>query len=155
MRAADLSAVSRIERAVFGREAWSRPAFSYLLAVFAASRPPRGRIWVATDGEGAIVGYVGIELSALGGEADVVNLAVHPAARRRGVGRALLDVALAYCRARRVPLVWLRVRAGNRTARAFYRRCGLVVAGRFSGYYSGPREDAVLMAYPPTRRSRW
>jgi [ribosomal protein S18]-alanine N-acetyltransferase len=152
MRAADVSTVSRIERAVFGREAWSRSAFSYLLAVFDASRPPRGRIWVATGGDGAIRGYVAVELSALGGEADVVNLAVHPAARRRGVGRGLLEAALAYCRARRVPLVWLRVRAGNRTARAFYRRCGFVVTGRFRGYYDVPREDAILMVAP---RPRW
>jgi ribosomal protein S18 acetylase RimI-like enzyme len=108
MRAADVPVVSRIERAVFGRGAWSRPAFDYLLAVFGASRPSRGRLWVATAREGTVLGYVGIELSALGGEADVVNLGVHPAARRHGVGRALLDVALAYCRARRVPLVWLR-----------------------------------------------
>jgi ribosomal-protein-alanine N-acetyltransferase len=151
MRAADVPAVSDIERAVFGREAWPRPAFGYLLAVFGASRPSRGRLWVATAGDGAILGYVGIELSVLGGEADVVNLAVHPAARRQGIGRALLGAALRHCRARRVPLVWLRVRAGNRGARAFYRRCGFVAAGRFRGYYVTPPEDAVLMANQP----RW
>jgi ribosomal-protein-alanine N-acetyltransferase len=147
MRAADVPVVSRIERAVFGREAWPQAAFGYVLAVFGASRPSRGRLWVATGREGDILGYVGIELSALGGEADVVNLAVHPAARRQGVGRALLEVALAHCRARRVPLLWLRVRAGNRGARAFYRHCGFVAAGRFRDYYTTPREDAVLMAY--------
>jgi ribosomal-protein-alanine N-acetyltransferase len=154
MRAADVPVVSRIERAVFDREAWSRRVFGYLLAVFGASRPARGRLWVATSGGGTVLGYVGIELSALGGEADVVNLGVHPAARRHGVGRALLDVALAYCRARRVPLVWLRVRAGNRGARAFYRRCGFVVIGRFRGYYDAPPEDAVLMMHPRAARSR-
>jgi ribosomal-protein-alanine acetyltransferase len=154
MRAADLAVVSRIERVVFGREAWPRPAFGYLLAVFAASRPSRGRLWVATSREGTVLGYAGIELSALGGEADVVNLGVHPGARRHGVGRALLDVALAYCRGRQVPLVWLRVRAGNRGARAFYRRCGFVVIGRFRGYYDTPREDAVLMMHRPAGPSR-
>jgi [ribosomal protein S18]-alanine N-acetyltransferase len=100
---------------------------------------------VAEDQPGAIRGYVGVELSALGGEADVINLAVHPAHRRHGVGRRLLTAAVAYCRRRQIPLVWLRVRASNRSARAFYGRCGFVVVGRFRGYYEQPREDAVLM----------
>ena len=39
MRAADVPVVSRIERAVFGREAWPQAAFGYVLAVFGASRP--------------------------------------------------------------------------------------------------------------------
>ena len=145
MRAADAPAMARIEQAVFGREAWPRSAFAYLHAVFAAARPARGRLWVAEASGGGVVGYVGVELSALGGEADLVNLAVDPAHRRRGVGRALMATAVGYCRTRRVELVWLRVRAGNRGARAFYRRCGFEVVGRFRGYYADPREDAVLM----------
>ena len=146
MRAADAPAMARIEQEVFGREAWPRSAFAYLHAVFAAARPARGRLWVAETTGGGIVGYVGVELSALGGEADVVNLAVDPAHRRRGIGRTLMAAAVGYARTRRVELVWLRVRAGNRTARAFYRRCGFEMVGRFRGYYADPREDAVLMA---------
>jgi len=145
MRAADAPAMARIEQALFAREAWPRSVFAYLHAVFAAARPARGRLWVAEASGGRIVGYVGVELSALRGEADLVNLAVDPAHRRRGVGRALMATAVGYCRTRRVELVWLRVRAGNRGARAFYRRCGFEVVGRFRGYYADPREDAVLM----------
>jgi ribosomal-protein-alanine acetyltransferase len=145
MRAADAAGMSRIERAVFGRDAWPRSAFAYLHAVFAAARPPRGRFWVV-EAAGQVVGYVGVELSALGGEADVINLAVDPAHRRRGMGRQLLRAAVRYCAGRAVPLVWLRVRAGNRGARAFYRRCQFTTVGRFRDYYDAPREDAVLMA---------
>ncbi len=114
--------------------------------MFAAARPARGGFWVAATRGAGVVGYVGLELSALGGEADVVNLAVDPAARRRGVGRALLDKAVAVCRARGVPLLWLRVRASNRGARRFYRRCGFHTVGRFRGYYERPPETAILMA---------
>ena len=154
MRPADLPAVARLERAIFRREAWPRAAFAYLHAILAASRPPRGRLWVATVGARQVVGYVGIELSALGGEADVINLAVDPAARRHGLGRRLLGTALSYGRARGVPLVWLRVRAGNRGARVFYGRCGFVPVGRFRAYYDDPRDDAILMAVWPGRPHR-
>ncbi|HEV8672462.1 MAG TPA: ribosomal protein S18-alanine N-acetyltransferase [Methylomirabilota bacterium] len=137
--------MGRLERAIFAGEAWPAAAFAYVHHVFAAARPPRGRLWVAEGPPQTILGYVGVELSALGGEADVINLAVHPGHRRHGVGRRLLATAVAYCRRRRVALVWLRVRASNRAARTFYRRCGFVVAGRFRGYYDDPRDDAVLM----------
>ncbi len=146
MGAPDVAAVARIERAVFGREAWPGAAFAYLVATFALARPARGRLWVAQGPERQIVGYVGVELSALGGEADLINLAVHPDHRRASVGRRLLTAATRYCLRRGVALVWLRVRASNRSAREFYRRCGFRAVGRFRGYYDEPREDAILMA---------
>jgi len=151
MRATDVTAVTRIERAVFGREAWPRGAFAYAVEVFAAAGPPRGRLWVA-ERDGRLVGYTGIELSILGGEADVVNLAVDPDHRRLGVGRRLLAAIVADCQRRRVALLWLRVRASNRGARAFYRRFGFRAVGRFRAYYTDPREDAVLMALDPSAR---
>lgn len=154
MRAADVPAVARIERAVFGAEAWPRGAFAYLCEVFSASVPPRGRLWVVEGDDGRILGYAGIELSALGGEADIINVAADPAHRRRGVGRRLLAAVATYSRQRHVSLLWLRVRAGNRSARAFYRRCGFRTVGRFHDYYDDPRDDAVLMALAPPPRRR-
>jgi ribosomal-protein-alanine N-acetyltransferase len=159
MRPVDTAAVGRIERLVFGRDAWPAAAFRYLEHVFRLGRPPRGRLWTACAADGRVIGYVGVELSALGGEADVINLAVEPAERRRGVGARLLATAVAYCRGRGVPLVWLRVRARNRAARIFYRRCGFHAVGRFRGYYDAPREDAIVMRLgapvprSPARRS--
>lgn len=44
-----------------------------------------------------------------------------------------------------VPLLWLRVRASNREVQAFYRDFGFSQRGRFSGYYTAPEEDAILM----------
>lgn len=149
MRAGDVAAVGRLEQAVFGADAWPPAAFAYLIHVFRRGRPPRGRLWVAERAGRQVVGYVGVELSALGGEADIVNLAVHPDQRRTGVGRKLVATAAAYGRRRRVELLWLRVRASNRGARAFYRRCGFRTVGRFRGYYDQPREEAILMAVRP------
>jgi ribosomal protein S18 acetylase RimI-like enzyme len=145
MRPDDVRGVAALERAVFGGDAWPAAAFAHACALFAASGPPRGRFWVATVG-GSVAGYAGLEVSALGGEADLVNLAVAPCWRRVGLGRRLVGAAAAFCRRRRVPLLWLRVRASNRPARAFYRRAGFRPVGRFDGYYEAPREPAVLMA---------
>ena len=153
MRLADVPEVGQIERAVFAREAWPPSAFAFLCEVFARTSVPRGRLWTAVERGGRVVGYTGIELSALKGEADVINLAVHPGGRRRGIGRRLMATVIAYCQARRVPCLWLRVRASNRGARVFYRRCGFRAVGRFRGYYDAPPEDAILMALSPTRTS--
>lgn len=151
MRPADIPAVAKIEGAAFGREAWPGAAFAYVSEIFTGARPARGHFWVAVDREGSVVGYAGIELSVLGSEADVVNIAVDPGHRRRGIGRRLLATVLRFCRTHRVPLVWLRVRASNRGARTFYRRCGFHTVGRFRAYYDHPHEDAILMAHPHDR----
>ena len=143
----DLAWVVALERATFGREAWPLQAFKDLLTAFSNAQPPRGAMWVAADRKtDELLGYAGVEVSALWGEMDVINIAVAPACRRRGVGRLLLQHIVALCRRRGVPLLWLRVRASNRSARRFYREMGFRERGRFQGYYVDPDEPAVIMA---------
>jgi ribosomal-protein-alanine N-acetyltransferase len=143
----DLGQVAALELATFGKEAWPLGAFKDLLDAFSQATPPRGAMWVAEDPKtGAIVGYTGIEVSALWGEVDVINIAVAPAHRRGGVGRLLLEHIISLCRRRGVPLLWLRVRASNRGAQRFYRTMGFRARGRFQGYYVDPDEPAIIMA---------
>lgn len=143
----DLGQVAALELATFGKEAWPLGAFKDLLVAFSQAKPPRGAMWVAEDPKtGEIVGYTGIEVSALWGEVDVINIAVAPAHRRGGVGRLLLERIISLCRRRGVPLLWLRVRASNRGAQRFYRTMGFRARGRFQGYYVDPDEPAVIMA---------
>jgi ribosomal-protein-alanine N-acetyltransferase len=147
MHRRDLGAVAALELATFGQEAWPLQAFKELLVAFSQAHPPRGAMWLATDRQtGEILGYAGVEVSALWGEMDVINIAVAPAHRRRGVGRLLLEHIVALCRRRGVPLLWLRVRASNRGAQRFYRRMGFRARGRFQGYYVDPDEPAIIMA---------
>ncbi len=74
-------------------------------------------------------------------EAEILTVAVHPQARRRGVGAALLRDLI-----RRVPgRLFLEVRRSNQCARSLYERLGFVVYGQRPGYYHSPPEDAVLM----------
>ena len=142
----DLRQVVALERAAFASEAWPLNAFKDLLAAFSHAKPARGAMWVALDREtGEIVGYAGIEISALGGEMDIINIAVAAAHRQQGVGRLLIDWIVRRCRLRGISLLWLRVRASNRGAQRFYRRMGFRVRGRFQGYYVDPDEPAVIM----------
>lgn len=147
MTVRDLPQVAVIEAASFGAEAWPRQTFKELLAAFAQARPPRGGLWVAEDPDTQeVLGYAGIEVSALLGEADLINIAVAPEHLRRGVGRALVEWIIRRCRRMGVELLWLRVRASNRSARRFYRTMGFQQRGRFDGYYQDPDEAAILMA---------
>jgi ribosomal-protein-alanine acetyltransferase len=147
MTRSDVGPVAALEQATFGRDAWPSEAFKDLLVAYSQAKPPRGAMWVAVDPQtGELFGYAGVEVSALWGEMDIINIAVAPAHRRRGVGRLLLERIVTLCRRRGVPLLWLRVRASNRGARRFYRRMGFRVRGRFEGYYVDPGEPAIIMA---------
>lgn len=147
MAVRDLKRVVAMEAACFGAEAWPREAFVELRRAFRQARPTRGGLWVAEDpGSGEVLGYAGIEVSALWGEADLINIAVAEEHRRRGVGRALLAWIIRRCRRRGIELLWLRVRASNRSARRFYRIMGFEERGKFAGYYRDPDEPAILMA---------
>lgn len=103
---------------------------------------PRRMQFVALTGGGRVAGFVA--LSAAADEAEIHHLAVAPEYRRRGVGRALLTRAAAEAARRGARRLFLDVRARNRAARAMYRRAGFVEAGRRSGYYRAPPDDAVL-----------
>jgi len=77
------------------------------------------------------------------GEFEILNLAVAPGRRRKGVGRALISALLR----ERPASVFLEVRESNSEARLFYHSLGFRPAGRRPGYYRNPAEDAVVMQY--------
>jgi len=78
-------------------------------------------------------------------ELQVMNLAVQPEARRRGLARFLLGMALARAARAGATRALLEVRAGNAAARALYTGCGFVGLGRRKDYYSDPMEDALVL----------
>jgi ribosomal-protein-alanine N-acetyltransferase len=141
-RRSDLDAIVAIERLSFSRP-WSREAFSNLLG------DPVAQLWVAevshepNADRGELAGYT--VLYALGREAEIANLAVIPWARGRGVGRKLLDKALAAARERGAEKVFLEVRESNVVAQRLYRAAGFVPVARRRGYYEAPVEDALVM----------
>ena len=76
------------------------------------------------------------------GEAEVLTLAVMPAVRRLGTGRALLERVTAAGE----PL-FLEVAAGNAPALALYAAAGFSEIGRRRDYY-GPGRDALVLRRP-------
>jgi ribosomal-protein-alanine N-acetyltransferase len=107
---------------------------------------PWARIW-AVRAEGASEGLAGYLLSwHVADELHVLSVATLPPLRRRGIGRALIEAALAYAGAHGVRLVLLEVRQSNCDAISLYRAAGFAVTGVRRAYYSEPEEDAVEMA---------
>lgn len=81
-----------------------------------------------------------------GDELEIHELAVSLESRRRGLASRLLRALLELERGRGCRAVWLEVRAGNGPARALYRSLGFREAGLRAGYYSEPREDALVLS---------
>ena len=79
------------------------------------------------------------------GTAEVLNLAVVPEHRGRGLGGILLDAGLAAVRARGGSEVFLEVRASNTVAQALYAGRGFRMEGRRRSYYRRPDEDALVL----------
>lgn len=78
-------------------------------------------------------------------EAQITNLVIEPARRRKGLGRKLLSHLMENARHEKCRRSTLEVRAGNRGALALYQQAGFTTVGRRPGVYEGPVEDAVLM----------
>ena len=93
--------------------------------------------FVVAEVEGFVAGFA-VWRGVCDGEWELLNLAVDPAYRRRGLGRALVD-ALPSGR------VFIEVRDSNAGARALYGACGFGEVGVRRGYYAGPREDGIVM----------
>jgi len=86
---------------------------------------------------------------SVSGELEIVNVAVLPALRGRGIGRSLLSFFLEQGRLRGVRRAVLEVRDGNMAARTLYGRCGFVQVGVRKAYYAGSGEDALVLEWTP------
>lgn len=136
-KADDIRAIVAIERLSFG-DPWSESAFGELL------RSRSAIFLVATRGdEKAIAGYViGFVIAD---EAEILNLAVTPGERGRGLGGDLLDAGLDIARKRGAREAFLEVRESNASALALYLSRGFSALSRRGKYYRNPVEDALVL----------
>ena len=100
-------------------------------------------LWlVALDGE-TVAGYVGSQ--SVEGEADMMNVAVHPEHRRQGIARMLINELVGALAKQGVHSLALEVRSSNAPAIALYEQLGFFQVGRRPNYYRNPREDALIL----------
>ncbi len=118
---------------------------------FAEHHPPDG--YLVAELAGVVSGYVSLHQNVpLASHAHVLEingLAVAPAAQGHGVGRRLVEAAVAHAAANGAKKVTLRVLGPNEGARRLYERCGFVVEGVLRDEFEldGRLVDDVLMAY--------
>ena len=127
-RASDAEAVVGLWAACGLTRPWNDPQSDFRLALSnGSSTVPAARV------AGAMVGTIMVGFD--GHRGWIYYLAVDPAARRAGLGRALMAAAEAWLTARGCPKIQLMVRQDNAQALGFYEALGLtpqpvVVLGR-------------------------
>jgi ribosomal-protein-alanine N-acetyltransferase len=135
MTPADATAVARIAEASPEAATWAAHSYAKLEEKGCAG-------WVI-GAAGELAGFlVG---RRVGDEAEILNLAVAPEARRRGHATVLLQEALRQFAGQGVRKVFLEVRESNQAAIGFYSKRGFRVAGRREAYYQTPPESALCM----------
>ena len=100
-------------------------------------------LWLVAEKEGRVAGYIGSQ--TCGDESDVMNVAVHPDFRRRGIAEKLVNSLVEELRSIESRCLTLEVRASNVPAIALYEKLGFAEIGRRKNYYRNPREDALIM----------
>jgi ribosomal-protein-alanine N-acetyltransferase len=142
----DLAQIVEIERLSFDNP-WSRDSFLRELSLPFS----RTTVAVTTDGLREIVaGYLCRWLVA--DECHILNVAVHPTARRAGVGARLMDNAIGEAKREQARFVTLEVRRTNVAARSLYRKLGFEERRLRRNYY-GSGEDAIVMELPLVRQN--
>lgn len=138
MAGSDIDEVLALEHSVYPHP-WSRGNFVDSLA-------SGYQCWVLRDRDGRLLGY--FLLMAIVDEAHLLNVAVGAGLQGQGLGRFLLNQAVACARGLGMESVLLEVRPSNTRALEIYQRYGFARIGRRKAYYpsaDGQREDAIVM----------
>jgi ribosomal-protein-alanine N-acetyltransferase len=140
MQQSDLADVLALEESVYPHP-WS-------MGNFVDSLSSNYEAWVLRDQNGDLLGY--FLLMAIVDEAHLLNVAVSAERQGQGLGRVLLNQAVACARGLGMESVLLEVRPSNTRALEIYERYGFKQIGRRKGYYPAAnqqREDAIVMRF--------
>lgn len=100
-------------------------------------------LWLVWMENGRVLGYVGSQ--TVMDETDMMNVAVHPDARRKGIAESLILALADALKRKQSKSLTLEVRATNAAAIGLYNKLGFTEIGRRKNYYRNPREDALIL----------
>jgi ribosomal protein S18 acetylase RimI-like enzyme len=127
----ELDAIARIQAASPGASQWEPESYLHFDCLVAAIRE-----------SARLAGFL-VSRATAPGEREILNLAVDPAERRRGIARRLLEQELG-----RGEGTWfLEVRESNTAAIRLYQALGFRPAGRRERYYENPPEAGIVMRF--------
>ena len=127
--------VAELEKICFS-DPWSEKSVAYEL-----TNPLS--CWLVAVEDGRVAGYIGSQ--TVMGESDMMNVAVHPDYRRRGIAERLVNDLVEALKAFESHCLTLEVRESNDSARALYAKLGFLQAGLRKNYYRNPKEDALIL----------
>ncbi len=116
--------------------------------------------WLGMETPEQMLGYVWEERSHLVGNVTLglshdharawllSNVAVHPSYRRRGIARALIELAIAQTRRHGGRHLLLQVQSDNVAARALYESLGFRTQERLSEFYGAQVRTSAIGAHP-------
>jgi len=135
MNSAHVPQIAQLEKLCFS-DPWSEKSIETELSC-------RLSLWlVALEGD-KVVGYVGSQTVI--DETDMMNIAVHPDYRRRGIAEKLIDALTGALGEKGSHGLSLEVRASNGPAIALYEKLGFAQVGLRKNYYRNPKEDALIL----------
>ena len=127
--------IAELERLCF-HDPWSENSIASELG-------NRLSVWLVALDEDKVVGYVGSQTVI--DETDMMNIAVHPDYRNRGVATALIVELTQQLRMRGSKGLMLEVRESNSAAISLYDKHGFLQVGCRRNYYRNPRENAMIL----------
>ena len=131
---ADARLLAQTEAEIFS-DAWDEKSFETVL------ENPSSAFYIAEE-DGVFCGYAG--QTVIEDECEIINIAVLPEFRRRGIARRLMEIMLDGCRESGVTHVYLEHRCSNTAAGALYESLGFKAYAVRRNYYVKPREDALM-----------
>ena len=135
MKSSHVAQIAELEKICFS-DPWSEKSIASELNNELA-------FWLtAVEGE-QVAGYIGSQ--TVMDESDMMNVAVHPDFRRKGIAEALVNALVEALKSKGSRCLTLEVRASNVPAITLYEKLGFSEIGRRKNYYRNPREDALIL----------
>jgi ribosomal-protein-alanine N-acetyltransferase len=138
LRTSDLDRILKIEEASFGNDAYDRNLFAEYFRKC-------GELFLVAIRGRRICGYAITCKRAGCSCAEVISIAVDPAARQKGTASELIASTIRRLRRRHVARLTLMVKVTNRPARRFYEKWGFRKVRRVPKYYEDGK-DGIRMA---------